>query len=132
MTNHPVCPYSTDAISSFAPSAIQERRKAADRATERLGSEANVRHGSHGQAMVSRLRGFPNAPTLCLAKFDELLAVGLDTFIKKYDPYWDIPTVEAIPPRVLEFADDQPSEIAEGFELTAPRGAKRRGARSRR
>ena len=30
---------------------------------------------------------YRKAPELCLAKFDELRAIGLDAFTKKYDPY---------------------------------------------
>jgi len=41
-------------------------------------------------------RSYPKAPALCLAAFDELAAIGLDTFVKKHDPYSDIPLVETL------------------------------------
>ena len=40
---------------------------------------------------------YPEAPELCLAKFDELKSIGLEAFTKKYDPYWDIPLNENLP-----------------------------------
>jgi hypothetical protein len=46
--------------------------------------------------------GYPKAPELCLAKFDELRAIGLDAFTKKYDPYWDIPLNENLPQPVID------------------------------
>ncbi|MDK9701107.1 MAG: hypothetical protein OEM52_13275, partial [bacterium] len=47
-------------------------------------------------------KSYPKAPTLCLAKFDELTAIGLDAFTKKYDPYWDIPLNENLPQPVID------------------------------
>ena len=41
---------------------------------------------------------YPKAPELCLARFDELKAIGLEAFTKKYDPYWDIPLNESTSP----------------------------------
>jgi len=45
---------------------------------------------------------FPHAPQLCLAKFDELKKIGLDTFTRKYDPYHDIPLNENLPKPVID------------------------------
>jgi len=39
---------------------------------------------------------YPKAPDLCLAAFDELKAIGLESFTKKHDPYWDIPTTSGL------------------------------------
>jgi hypothetical protein len=47
-------------------------------------------------------KSYPAAPTLCLQKFDELAAIGLDAFTRKYDPYWDVPLVETLPKPVIE------------------------------
>lgn len=47
-------------------------------------------------------RSYPKAPTLCLAKFDELKTIGLEEFTRKYDPYWDIPLVETLPKPVID------------------------------
>jgi hypothetical protein len=41
---------------------------------------------------------FPNASELCLAAFEELHTLGLEDFAKKYDPYGEVPLVEALPP----------------------------------
>lgn len=45
----------------------------------------------------------PQAPALCLARFDELTAIGLDAFTKRWDPYWDVPLNESLPEAVIEF-----------------------------
>ena len=47
-------------------------------------------------------RSYPKAPELCLAMFDELKAIGLEAFTKKYDPYWDIPLNENLPQPVID------------------------------
>lgn len=47
-------------------------------------------------------KSYPRAPELCLGKFDELSAIGLDAFTRKYDPYWDVPLVETLPQPVIE------------------------------
>jgi hypothetical protein len=77
-------------------------------------------------------KSYPQAPALCLAKFDELKQIGLDAFTRKYDPYWDIPLNESLPKPVIEFnsVDDsaaRPDESA--FRLTGdppPKGRSRR------
>jgi len=47
-------------------------------------------------------KSYPKAPDLCLARFEELKAIGLEAFSKKYDPYWDIPLNEALPEPVID------------------------------
>jgi hypothetical protein len=47
-------------------------------------------------------RSYPKAPELCLARYDELQAIGLEAFTRKYDPYWDIPLNENLPEPVIE------------------------------
>jgi hypothetical protein len=47
-------------------------------------------------------KSYPQAPALCLTRFDELQQLGLDAFTKKYDPYWDIPLNESLPKPVIE------------------------------
>lgn len=47
-------------------------------------------------------KSYPKAPSLCLAKFDELMSIGLEAFVRKYDPYWDVPLVESLPSPVIE------------------------------
>lgn len=39
---------------------------------------------------------------LCLAKWDELHAIGLEAFTRQYDPYHDIPLVETLPKPVID------------------------------
>jgi hypothetical protein len=56
-------------------------------------------------------RSFPQVRTLCLAAFDELATIGLDAFVKKHDPYWDIPLVTALPKPVIDLPGvDSPTE----------------------
>jgi hypothetical protein len=47
-------------------------------------------------------RSYPKAPDLCLAAFDELKALGLESFTQKHDPYWDIPLNESLPKPVID------------------------------
>jgi hypothetical protein len=47
-------------------------------------------------------KSYPKAPSLCLAKFDELMSIGVEAFVRKYDPYWDVPLVESLPSPVIE------------------------------
>jgi hypothetical protein len=47
-------------------------------------------------------RSYPGASELCLARFDELKAIGLQAFTRKYDPYWDIPLNETLPEPVID------------------------------
>jgi hypothetical protein len=79
-------------------------------------------------------RSYPQAPALCLAKFDELKRIGLDAFAKKYDPYWDVPLNESLPKPVIELpipaAEGQQTLFGEG-EGRSGSAPKRRGARKR-
>ena len=37
-----------------------------------------------------------------MAAFDELKALGLDAFVRKHDPYWDVPLNENLPQPVID------------------------------
>lgn len=50
-------------------------------------------------------KSYPKAPALCLAAFDELKSLGLETFTRTHDPYWDIPLVETLPKPVIELPE---------------------------
>ena len=73
---------------------------------------------------------YRKAPELCLARFDELKQIGLETFTRKHDPYWDIPLNENLPQPVNDLPI--PGEATEGdgggdFHLTGnPKQPKRR------
>jgi hypothetical protein len=47
-------------------------------------------------------KSFPQAPEMCLSKFDELRTIGLEPFTRKYDPYWDIPLNEKLPEPIIK------------------------------
>lgn len=49
-----------------------------------------------------RHSSYPKAPELCLQRFDELKAIGLEAFTRSHDPYWDIPLNENLPQPVIE------------------------------
>ncbi len=49
-------------------------------------------------------KSFPDAPKLCLAAFDELKTIGLEAFLKKQDPYWNVPLNKELPKPVIELA----------------------------
>lgn len=66
--------------------------------------------------------GYPRAPQLCLARFDELKAIGLEAFTRKYDPYWDIPLNENLPQPVIDLPIPAEAEQA----ATGRRGRGRR------
>ena len=52
--------------------------------------------------------------------FDELKAIGLEAFTKKYDPYWDIPLNENLPQPVIDLPiPDQPGTEAGPLSLAA-------------
>lgn len=63
-------------------------------------------------------RSYTKAPDLCLAAYDELKAIGLDAFVKKHDPYWDIPLVETLPEPVIDLP--MPEAAAEGESVASP------------
>jgi hypothetical protein len=72
---------------------------------------------------------YPNAPELCLARFDELQQIGLEAFTKKHDPYWDIPLNENLPEPVIELPlpqETEPDDAGGGFQLkNAPKRRKK-------
>jgi hypothetical protein len=45
---------------------------------------------------------YKDAPHQCLAAFDELQQIGLESFTKKHDPYWNIPLNENLPQPVID------------------------------
>jgi hypothetical protein len=71
-------------------------------------------------------KSYPNAPTLCLARFDELKQIGLDAFTKKHDPYWDIPPNENLPPPVIELPAISGQQSAVSGQRGAVSGRKKR------
>lgn len=60
-------------------------------------------------------KSYPKAPELCLAAFSELKQIGLDAFVRKHDPYWDIPLVRSLPQPVLTF----PQLVDDGIQPDA-------------
>lgn len=63
-------------------------------------------------------RSYPKAPDLCLAAYDELKSIGLDAFVRKHDPYWDIPLVETLPKPVIDLP--MPEGAAEDTPASPP------------
>jgi hypothetical protein len=59
---------------------------------------------------------YRDAPRLCLAAFDELQQLGLEAFMKKHDPYWDIPLNEILPQPVIDLPMPQSSTLKEQGE----------------
>jgi hypothetical protein len=49
-------------------------------------------------------RSCPSIPYLCLEAFDELEDIGLEDFIQRHDPYWEIPLKESLPQPVIELS----------------------------
>jgi hypothetical protein len=73
-------------------------------------------------------KSYPDAPTRCLLKFDELSAIGKDSFTKKYDPYWDIAPNEALPSPVVEVPGLRDTDGTGGeFTLSSPAAAPKKG-----
>ncbi len=72
-------------------------------------------HYEHILASFSH-RSYPTAPERCLAAFDELQAMGLEAFVQKHDPYWDIPLNENLPQPVI----DIPGLAGDGREKHGP------------
>jgi hypothetical protein len=75
-------------------------------------------------------KGYPAARTLCLAAFDELEGVGLDTFVKRYDPYWDIPLITTLPKPAINLSG--PDVAVPGVFNLEPAEAKARRGRARK
>jgi hypothetical protein len=53
---------------------------------------------------------YRDAPSQCLAAFDELQRDGLETFTRRHDPYWDIPLNENLPQPAIDLPN--PSAMA--------------------
>ena len=47
-------------------------------------------------------KSYSNAPVVCLAAFDEIMALGLESFTRRQDPYWDLPLNESMPRPVID------------------------------
>ena len=60
-------------------------------------------------------RSFPNAPEACLAAYDEIRSVGLDKFLKRHDPYMDIPLNKENAKSVIEISTPLSSGMAPLF-----------------
>ncbi|MHA1290014.1 MAG: Eco57I restriction-modification methylase domain-containing protein, partial [Candidatus Thorarchaeota archaeon] len=77
---------------------------------------------------------YPDAPNLCLSKFDELKKTGIENFCKKYDPYWDIPLNENMPKSVIDLPI--PGDIDESLNgelaLGMPSGKKKKARRGKK
>jgi hypothetical protein len=58
-------------------------------------------------------KSYPKAPSLCLAKFDKLSALGVEAFVRQYDPYWDVPLVESLPSPVIELPKVDGVQVSE-------------------
>lgn len=65
-------------------------------------------------------KSYPKAPALCLAAFDELKSTGLDAFVRKHDPYHDVPLNEALPKPVMDFGVAVPAATQVPAEPPAP------------
>ncbi len=63
---------------------------------------------------------YPKAPELCLARFDELKAIGLDAFTKKHDPYWDIPLNENLSQPVIDLPVAEAEQSTVGDPALGP------------
>jgi hypothetical protein len=73
---------------------------------------------------------YRKAPELCLARFDELKQIGLETFTRKHDPYWDIPLNENLPQPVIDLpipGDTQETDDGGAFRLTGTAKPAKRG-----
>jgi hypothetical protein len=74
---------------------------------------------------------YPAAPAVCLARFDELCALGLEEFARKHDPYRDIPLNDNLPRPVIDIPMPQAEAVGEQGELYET-GAGGHAARVRR
>lgn len=66
---------------------------------------------------------YPGAVARCIAIFDELHAIGPESFTREHDPYWDIPLNENLPQPVIDLpipaGDDQEGDL---LAPTSPEG----------
>lgn len=66
-------------------------------------------------------KSYLEAPRRCLAAFDELDRLGLKAFVRRYDPYWDVPLVDTVPEPVIDLPLQQ-------LELPRAHGPRKAGA----
>jgi hypothetical protein len=64
-------------------------------------------------------KSYPSAPALCLAAFDELTALGPAVFMRKHDPYHDIPLCEDLPKPVIDLPGASPHAAPEATAVAA-------------
>lgn len=93
--------------------ASEDERWAVRAAIDAIVADA---YGLRREQYTFRHGSYPKAPDLCLQRLDELKAIGLGAFAKKYDPYWDIPLNENPPQPVIELP------IPAGEGLREPQG----------
>lgn len=80
-------------------------------------------------------KSYPKAPDLCLTRFDELQATGLEAFTRTYDPYWDIPLNENLSQPVIDLPvltgeSDEGDGEPQGIRTPEPRLRRARQARN--
>jgi hypothetical protein len=54
-------------------------------------------------------KSYSLAATACLTKFDELMDIGIEAYVRKYDPYCDIPLNENLPEPVINIPISVPT-----------------------
>lgn len=73
----------------------------------------------------------PELPALCLGAFDELKSIGPRVYLKKHDPYWDLPLSDSLPPPAVDLPGasdaviqlDDLGPLFHGARLAAGRGS---------
>jgi len=88
--------------------ATEEKRWEIRSAIDAIVADAyGLSHDQYEHVLHSFDRASGSNPytTICLEKFEELKNIGIESFTKKYDPYWDIPLVETLPKPVIELPD---------------------------
>ncbi len=60
-------------------------------------------------------KSYPDAPACCLYYFNEIQKIGIEEFIKKNDPYWDIPLNKDLPKPVLSLGVSESGDIPSLF-----------------
>lgn len=73
-----------------------------------------------------------SAPDLCLGAFDELNKLGPDAFMKKHDPYFEVPVAGALPLPVLNLVRTSTNESGAELVLTEGEPKKKRRRKSSR
>jgi len=59
-------------------------------------------------------RSNPTTAGLCLAAFDEVEAIGIDSFVRKHDAYWDVPLKDDLPAPVIGLTIGRPTKRERG------------------